>query len=82
MKGDCELSIKSLEKAIELSEMVKQIVQFRVTLAELLYECGYTERSMSESRVLQEYIYGSPQPDMNNLNRLEVLIEKGVLDEE
>ncbi|MBB48847.1 MAG: hypothetical protein CMJ33_10000 [Phycisphaerae bacterium] len=82
VKGDCELSIKSLEKAIELSEMVKQIVQFRVTLAELLYECGYTERSMSESRVLQEYIYGSPQPDMNNLNRLEVLIEKGVLDEE
>ena len=81
-RGQCEDAIDALEEAIGLSKDIEQMTEFRVTLAETLYECDLTERCIAESKMLQEYIYGTPRPDITKLDRLNVLIKKGQNDEE
>ena len=81
-RGQCEDAIDALEEAIGLSKDIEQMTEFRVTLAETLYECDLIERCIAESKMLQEYIYGTPRPDITKLDRLNVLIKKGQNDEE
>ena len=75
--GDCNLSIEALAKAAQLSQSMYQRTGFNVTLVELMYECGKVEKAIANSKVLQEYIYNNPRPDMARLNRLEILINNG-----
>ena len=76
-RGECTLSIEALAKAAELTKNVDQKTNFNVSLVELMYECGKVEKAVENSRVLQEYIYNNPRPDITLLNRLDVLIDKG-----
>ena len=76
-KGDCNLSIEALAKAAELSQTTNQKTGFNVSLVELMYECGKVEKAVANSKVLQQYIYNNPRPDMSRINRLEILINKG-----
>lgn len=76
-RGECELSIESLKRAIDLSKSIEQKTGYRVTFNELLYECGEVEQAVSNSRVLQEFIYRNPQPNMTRLRRVDDLIDKG-----
>lgn len=76
-RGDCNLSIEALAKAAELSENMNQRTGFNVSLVELMYECGNVEKAVANSKVLQQYIYNNPRPDMSRLNRLEILITNG-----
>ena len=82
MRDDCSLAIEAMEKAIDLSRTADQSVEYRISLVELLHECLYEEQALSEARSIREYIYGSPQPDITRINRLDDLIEKGFRDEE
>ena len=74
---ECDLSIESLKRAIDLSKSIEQKTGYRVTFNELLYECGEVEQAVSNSRVLQEFIYRNPQPNMTRLRRVDDLIDKG-----
>ena len=76
-RGDCNLSIEALAKAAELSRNTDQKTGFNVSLVELMYECGKVEKAVANSKVLQQYIYNNPRPDMSRINRLEILINKG-----
>ena len=75
--GNCTLSIEALAKASDLSRSTEQKTGFNVKLVELMYECGNIEKAIANSRVLREYIYNNPQPNMARINRLDVLINKG-----
>jgi tetratricopeptide (TPR) repeat protein len=81
MRGDCSLAIESLKKAVTLSQNVDQTVEYRISLVELLHKCLYEEQAITAARSLRESIYGSPQPDIKRINRLDDLIEKGSRDE-
>ena len=82
VRGDCEGAIAAMEKAIQFSQTLQQMLRFRISMIELLHECSLVERAVSEARVLKEYIYAGPQPDIARINRLDALIEKGTADEE
>ena len=76
-RGDCNLSIEALAKAADLSRNTDQKTGFNVSLVELMYECGNVEKAVANSKVLQQYIYSNPRPDMSRIERLELLINKG-----
>ena len=76
-RGDCNLSIEALARAADLSQNTDQKAGFNVSLVELMYECGNVEKAVANSKVLQQYIYNNPRPDMSRIKRLELLINKG-----
>ncbi len=78
---DCEGAIKAMEAAINRSIGFEQSIEYRVSMVEILHQCLHEERAISEARTLRDYIYGSPRPDIQRINRLETLIEKGPGDE-